>query len=159
MVESIEQVADRTWAATRSAVAVMHGRGEAAQADSLLTDFRAQFAGTPAATEALFWRALIRADPVSALGAARAADADLAAYQSADEAPLRAPAGVVRRLLAQSDSLRQVVTATRTAAALLIPRDSLKPRDEEIVRLRAELEQARAELDRVRRRLAPPRRP
>jgi len=66
---------------------------------------------------------------------------------------------VIRRLLLQNDSLRVAVAAERISAAVLVPRDSLKPRDDEVVRLRAELEQTRAELDRVRRRLAPPRRP
>lgn len=160
VVESPHAVAERAWASTRDSVTAMQQRGEAAPADSLLTEFRAHFAGTPAATAALFWRALLRADPANALNAPRAADADLAAYQAVEDAPpLHVPAGIVRRLLAQNDSLRQVVGATRAAAALLIPRDSLKPRDEEIARLRTELEQARAELDRVRRRLAPPRRP
>jgi hypothetical protein len=160
VVESLQTVAERTWATTRDAVTVMQSRGEAALADSLLTEFRSQFTGTPAATEALFLRAMLRADPASPIHSPRAADADLAAYQAGDETPpLHVPAGVVRRLLVQNDSLRQAVGTTRAAAALLIPRDSLKPRDEEIVRLRAELEQARAELERVRRRLAPPRRP
>jgi hypothetical protein len=160
VVESLQAVADRMWATTRDAVVLMQRRGEAAQADSLLTEFRSQYAGTPAATDALFWRAMLRADPASTISSTRAAQADLAAYQASEEAPpLHVPAGVVRRLLVQNDSLRQVVSTTRAAAALLVPRDSLKPRDEEIARLRSELEQSRAELERVRRRLAPPRRP
>ena len=158
--EPFQAVASRTWSTTREAAVELQRRGEPAQADSLLTDFRARFPGTPAATEALFWRALLRADPAGRAAAPRAAVSDLDAYEAGGELqPHHATAGVIRRLLLQNDSLRVAVAAERISAAVLVPRDSLKPRDDEVVRLRAELEQTRAELDRVRRRLAPPRRP
>lgn len=158
--EPFQAIAARMWTTTRETALEMQRRGETAQADSLLTEFRAQFPGTPSATEALFWRALLRADPGSRSYAPRAAISDLDAYEAGgDRHPYHAQVGVIRRLLAQGDSLRRAIATERMSSSLLIPRDSLKPRDEELARVRAELEQTRAELDRVRRRLAPPRRP
>lgn len=158
--EPFPAIAARTWATTREAAVELRRRGESAQADSLLTEFRTRFPGTPAATEALFQRALLRADPASRANAPRAAVSDLDAYEAGGELqPHHATSGVIRRLLLQNDSLRLAVAAERISAAVLVPRDSLKPRDDEVVKLRAELEQTRAELDRVRRRLAPRRRP
>lgn len=158
--EPLAMVAGREWSTTRETVADLIQRGQHAQADTLLGQFRAQYPGTPAAIEALFRRALLRADPASRARAPQAALLDLDAY--ATGGPLHVhgdEARVIARLLGESDSLRAVIATERTAASVLIPRDSLRPRDEEIARLRAELEQTQAELDRVRRRLAAPRRP
>ena len=160
VAEPFHAIAARTWVTTHETVVELQRRGESAQADSVLTDFRTRFPGTPAATEALFWRALLRADPASRATAPRAAVSDFDAYEAGGEGqPHHATSRVIRRLLLQNDSLRVAVAAERISAAVLVPRDSLKPRDDEVVRLRAELEQTRAELDRVRRRLAPRRRP
>ena len=158
--ESMSRVAAREWATTRTAVRALVGRAEHAQADSMLGDFRARFPGTPSAIDALFWRGMLRADPMNRAQSRRDASADLEAYESGGELHTHADeAALVRRLLVQVDSLRASVVQERTAASVLIPRDSLRPRDEEIVRLRAELDLTRAELERVRRRLAPPPRP
>ncbi len=158
--ETFADVAARRWAAARDTVAELRSRGEDAQADSVLGRFRAEFPGTPAAIDALFQRALLRADPASRARAPQAAMDDLDAYAAGGPLHVHgAEAHVIRRLVADADSVRVAAAAERAAAAVLIPRDSLRPRDEEIARLRAELEQTKAELDRVRRRLAPPTRP
>lgn len=158
--ESLSRTAAREWSTTRASVRALVDRAEHAQADSMLGDFRARFPGTPSAVEALFWRGMVRADPINRAQSRRDASADLEAYESGGALYAHAEeAALVRRLLVQVDSLRASVLLERTAASVLIPRDSLRPRDEEIVRLRAELDQARAELERVRRRLAPPPRP
>ena len=159
-VESLSRTAAREWSTTRAAVREHASRAEHARADSLLGDFRARFPGTPSAVDALFWRGMLRADPANRAQSRRDASADLEAYESGGALHTHAEeAALVRRLLVQVDSLRASAVQERTAASVLIPRDSLKPREEEIVRLRAELDQMRAELERVRRRLAPPRRP
>jgi hypothetical protein len=156
-VESLSDAAAREWATTRVTVRELSERAEHAQADSILGAFRAQYPGTPSAADALFWRGMLRADPSNRSQASREASADLLAYESGGALHQHAAeAALVRRLLLQVDSLRESVVRERAAASVLIPRDSLKPRDEELVRLRAELDQTRAELERVRRRLAPP---
>ena len=158
--ESMSRAAAREWSTTLATVRTLVGRTEHAHADSILGDFRARFPGTPSAVDALFWRGMLRADPMNRAQSRRDASADLEAYESGGVLHTHAEeAALVRRLLVQVDSLRASVVQERTAASVLIPRDSLKPRDEEIVRLRTELDQTRAELERVRRRLAPPPRP
>ena len=156
-VETLSGTAAREWTTTRVTVRELTGRAQHAQADSMLGEFRARFPGTPSAVDALFWRGMLRADPANPAQTSRDASADLQAYESGGALHAHTEeAALVRRLLTQVDSLREAVTRERTAASVLIPRDSLKPRDEELVRLRAELDQTRAELERIRRRLAPP---
>ncbi len=158
--ESMSVTAAREWSTMRATVRTLVDRADHAQADSMLGAFRARFPGTPSAVDALFWRGMLRADPMNRAQSRRDASADLEAYESGGALHAHAKeAALVRRLLVQVDSLRASVVQERTAASVLIPRDSLKPRDEEIVRLRTELDQTRAELERVRRRLAPPPRP
>jgi hypothetical protein len=155
---ALDSVRDSVWAAAL--------RGAHARADSVLERFRAQFAGTPAAAEALYARALLRVDPANATANPRDAVAALDAYAREGELlPRTYELTMIRRLLAQRDSLRGALTTQRGAAALLVPRDSIRAREQaeqalqlELERLRAELERTQAELARVRRRLAPPRR-
>ena len=154
--ETLSGTAAREWTTTRALVIELAGSAQHAQADSMLGHFRARFPGTPSAVDALFWRGMLRADPANPAQTSRDASADLQAYESGGALhPHTEEAALLRRLLTQVDSLREAVTRERTAASVLIPRDSLKPRDEELVRLRAELDQTRAELERIRRRLAP----
>ncbi|MDF1503017.1 hypothetical protein [Roseisolibacter sp. H3M3-2] len=158
--ETLADIAARTWSTTRSDVIDLQRRGDHDRADSLLTQFRARYPGTPSAAEALFRRALLRADPATNARTWRGAVSDFEAYESGGPLhPFLDHSVVYRRLLGQADSLRAAAAAERTAASVLIPRDSLRPRDEEIARLRTELEQTRAALDRVLHRLAPPPRP
>jgi len=158
--ETLADIAARTWRGTRESVMDLQRRGAHEQADSLLGQFRARYPGTPASAEALLRRALLRADPATNARTWRGALSDFEAYESGGPLhPHVDEAVLFRRLLGQADSLRAASAQERAAASVLIPRDSLRPRDEEITRLRTELEQTRAELDRVRRRLAPRPRP
>lgn len=166
VIESLDVRAARALDAVRDTAHAAAARGAHARADSALDAFGAQFFGTPAAAEALYARALLRADPANAGVTPREVAAALEAYEREGGAlPRGYDVVVLRRLLAQRDSLRAVLTTQRGAAALLVPRDSLRARDQaeqalrlELERLRVVLEQTQAELARVRRRLAPPRR-
>jgi hypothetical protein len=127
-----------------------------ADADSLLTRFSEQHTGTASAGESLFWRAILRLDPdnrgASPRDALRAVDAYLAG------GPLQRhyyEARVLRRtvsLLDSLDTIRNVSVSTDSATAA---RD--KARDDELARLKLELEKVTAELDRIKRRLVSPR--
>lgn len=155
--DSLGSAAERLWPTTRDAAEQLARRGAHAQADSVLGAFRARFAGTGPAADALFLRGLLRADPGNAAAPTRDALDDLAAYAAGGPSlPHHAQAEVVRRLVVQRDSLRRAAAYERSALAALVPRDSLAARDAELERLRQELERTRTELERVRRRLARP---
>lgn len=139
-----------------------------ATADSLLGAFRLRFPGTVASAEVLYWRGLLRLDPENPATSTRDGLADLEAYRSGGALNERVlEATVLRRLVLQADSLRAAIAYERSAAATApMPaaaappsawRDTVRVRDEELTRMRTELETTRAELERLRRRLAPPR--
>ena len=160
-VEPLDVRAERELEPVLDSARAAAARGAHARADTALERFCARFAGTPAAAEAVYWRALLRLDPDNAAVATGDAVRALDAYNGIGGAPPRTyETAIFRRLLAQLDSLRATVAAQRREAALQVPRDSLRSREQalqlEIDQLRAELERVTAELARVRRRLAPP---
>jgi hypothetical protein len=136
-------------------------------ADTLLRAFAARFPGTPSAAESVFWRALLRVTGgagATAGESTRDARALLDAYIAGGPLQEHYTESVeLRRILTVMDSLRASADAPRTvlvptAPNALASRDSvIKARDEELARLRTELESTKAELDRIRRRIAPPR--
>ncbi|WP_148306343.1 hypothetical protein [Gemmatirosa kalamazoonensis] len=141
-----------------------------ADADSTLRAFAARFPGTPSAAETVYWRALVRLDPTSDEQPSAEVLRDVRTWLDAYIAggPLQehyVDAVVLRRIATRFDSLRMaadtrpvpVAAAPAIVNGNLVARDSLKVRDDEIQRLRQELDQAKAELERIRRRLAPPR--
>jgi hypothetical protein len=145
------------------------------RADSVLRAFSAKFPGTPPAAETVFYRALFRLDPATEsttepLPRIREARTGLDAYVAGGPTlPRYVEAVLLRRLAGHLDSLHATFEVlsrgvTATPGVLVSPgalavtlRDTVRARDEEIIRLRSELEQSRAELDRIRRRLTPSR--
>ncbi len=136
-----------------------------AHADSVLSAFRDRYAGMPQSAEALYWRALARLDlPAVIPVGVQAALADLDAYRATAAPAHLAEATVLRRALTQLDSARMTAATAVTSAerpqpnvrATLLLRDTLRVREEELQRARADAAAAQAELDRVRRRLAVP---
>lgn len=148
------------WASTLREVRAALAEGRGQRADSMLTAFRAQYGAAAQSAEALYWRALARLDNAEPGVASRAALADLDAYRASTAAEHRVEALTLRRTLAQLDSLRalQVVPDRQQPVThpALVSRDSLRVRDEELLRVRADAAALQAELDRVRRRLAAP---
>ncbi|HZF68831.1 MAG TPA: hypothetical protein VEZ47_12390, partial [Gemmatirosa sp.] len=81
--------------------------GRYARADSALSAFRLRWPGTIAAAEVLYWRGLLRLDPVNPATSTRDGLADLEAYRSGGPRHARSlEAQVLRRLVRQADSLR-----------------------------------------------------
>ena len=137
--------------ATLAAVRVAVDSGRFSAADSMLTEFERSEPGTRDASESAFWRAMLRADPRTPAFTPASARAALQDYLASSEADRRTDAEVLLRLLDLSDSLRTAQATQRTATEL---RD--RTRDEELQKLRDELQRTQAELDRIKRRLGPP---
>jgi hypothetical protein len=167
----------RQWPGTRMAAESLATAGRYATADSLLAVFASNHTGTTQGAESLYWRALLDLDPSNLNASPRDALTALDAFEAApnndahvtESHVLRRVAVLVssiQRLAEQaassSDSASAADSATRasrTAAAS----DRARSRDEEIARLKTELETTRGELDktkeeldRIKKRLATP---
>jgi outer membrane protein assembly factor BamD (BamD/ComL family) len=157
--------ADAAWPPALRAARSAMAAGDFRAAESTLAAFTRRHPESSAAADASYWWALARLDPGNRADRT-AAIAVLDAYRATDPPRRHASeAAVLRNLVAQLDSLRMALAFERSAAAAsanaavagragLVPRDSLRVRDEELARLRGEAAEARAELERVRRRLA-----
>ena len=160
--------ADTAWPAVRDAARTALAARAFARAEAVLDTFAARYPQTRAAAEARYWWALVRLHPGNRAADLAPALAVLDAYRIGDPgAPHAVEAALLRALVAQQDSLRLALSLERAAAAAaagaaqtaragFVPRDSLRARDEELARVRAEAAEAQAELDRVRRRIAAP---
>jgi hypothetical protein len=140
------------WPGTLVAVRAAIDSGRFAAADSILEEFERNEPGTRDALESEFWRLLIRTDPRNPAFSPDTARAALEAYVASPDASRRTEATALLRLLVISDSLRTAQASARAAAE---QRD--RARDEEIERLREELQKTQAELERIKRRIGSPR--
>ena len=139
------------WVGTLAAAQAAVDSGRFATADSILAAFERSEPDSPDASESGFWRTMLRADPRNPAFAPADARAALDAYLATPNPRRRTEATVMLRMLALSDSIRALHTAQRSAAEA---RD--RARDEEIQKLRDDLQRTQAELDRIKRRLGPP---
>jgi len=139
------------WVGTLAAVQTAVDSGRFAAADSMLTAFERAEPDSPDANESAFWRAMLRADPRNPDFAPNDARRSIEAYLATPNGRRRTEASVMLRMLALSDSLRAAQAAQRSAADA---RDRV--RDEEVQKLRDDLQRTQAELDRIKRRLASP---
>ena len=149
------------WPAALATVQELVANGRHAEADSTLAGFSAQHAGTPASTEALYWRALVRLDPSNEGATPRDALAALDAYLAGGTSlPHYQEALVLRRTASLLDGARRVPTLagpdTTPAVVVPVPPERLRATQDTIRALREELARTQAELERFRRRLRPP---
>jgi hypothetical protein len=126
--------------------------GRFSTAESILVNFERVERDSPDVAESAFWRAMLRADPRNPAFSPTDARAALEAYLTTPDAQRRTEANVMLRLLALSDSLRSAQAAQKSATDA---RD--RAREEELQKLRDDLQRTQAELDRIKRRLGPPR--
>jgi hypothetical protein len=136
---------------TLAAVQTAVDSGRFAVADSILAAFERVEPDSPDASESAFWRAMLRADPRNPEFAPADARRGIEAYLATPNPRRRTEASVMLRMLALSDSLRAAQAAQRSAADA---RD--RARDEEMQKLRDDLQRTQAELDRIKRRLGSP---
>ncbi len=126
--------------------------GRWAEAERRLASLARETRGSAIATEVMYWRALYRLDPANpAYNPAMAAQL-LTTYLSAPQLIQHAAdARTLRRIATALDSLGARIPATPDDAA------KAKAQEEEMEKLKTELEKANEELERIRRRLGAPR--
>lgn len=158
----------REWAQALADARVAAESGKHADADRVLATFASRHAGTPQATETLYWRGLYRLDAANRVHTATDALAMLDAYLAAQPAdtllyPFRHEAVILRRVAAATEQLgKALATAQRQRDAAPPPPADPRPvdvaaRDQEIQRLKDELAKTTEELTRIKNRLARPR--
>jgi hypothetical protein len=154
----------RQWPAARIVAESLATAGRYGAADSVLASFNASHVGTAEGAESLFWRALLALDPSNLSASPPQALAALDAYEQApyndahltEARVLRRVAvlvGSIQRLAEQAASQSDSVSAADSAAKSAkeaAGQTRARSKDEEIARLRSELESTRAELDRTK---------
>ena len=157
---SAAEVAASEWPLARAAAHQAAVGGKFTRVDSILRAFSASYPGTESAADALFYRSFYKLDPALETTApaenVREARQGLEAYIAGGAMqPHYAEALTLRRIAAHLDSLHTAADQVRPVLGTQTARDTLKLRDDEILRLKAELEQTKSEMERLRRRLTP----
>lgn len=153
--------APQAWARASAIAASQVGAGSYAAADRVLSDFAAQYSGTPQATFAIVRRALYKADPANQTATARDATLllDSLLTTSLDSAA-RADARATRRITTALERAAALNAGSGNSSASNSDSasrpDESKSRDDEVQRLRNELAKANAELERIKKRVAQP---
>ncbi len=144
------------WGALINTTDSLANVGRHAAADSALLAFEQAHAGTRAASEVKFWRALYKLDPRNAASTRAEGRAMMDSYASSPEASwYRAQANVLRHLAGEIAAAEQPVADSIIVANDASPR-GIAARDLVIRNQRAEIARLNAELDRIKRRLAAP---
>ena len=146
----LQPAAQREWPAAYLAAQTAADHGAYADADKTLADFAAAHPGSPEAAESGYWRAVYKLDPANKDASTRDAIAALDRYlASSPEGTHRGEATTLRRIATQLLSLDRALSEKPdepTAAS----------RDEEVKKLKDELQATKDELERIKRRLAAP---
>ena len=150
-----EAALESAWGATLTDLRAQLENGRYDAADSDLANFAQRYAGTPQASQALFWRAVVALDPANRTATPRDAMVAVDAYLAGGRSqPLYDAALVLRRTATTLETLRRPVVVAAPPAPPADSSDRIKAA-EEIQRLRAELEKTQAELDRIKKRIRP----
>lgn len=145
----LRPAAAREWPAAYLAAQSAADRGAYSDADKTLSDFATTHPGSPEALESGYWRAVYKLDPANKDASTRDAIAGLDRYLAAPGGTHRGEATTLRRIAAQLLSLDRALTQK--------PDDpGAAARDEEVKKLRDELQATKDELERIKRRLAAP---
>lgn len=137
------------WLATQTAVLALAADNKAAAADSSLSQFMRDFARTPEADRARWWRVLMRADPRVGSGDVALAIAEIDSLLADPiSAEVRAEATLMRRTITSIDSLRRAEVRRRTQATQLAGErlDEIKAARDSLTKLQAEVARLRKRL-------------
>ena len=146
----LQPAAERDWPAAYLAAQGAADRGAYADADKALADFAASHVNTPQALESGYWRAVYKLDPANKDASTKDAIAGLDKYLVASpDGAHRGEATTLRRIAVQLQSLDRALSAQK-------PDETAATRDEDVKKLRDELQATKDELERIKRRLAAP---
>ena len=120
-------------------------------ADKTLAEFASAHPDTPQAIESGYWRAVYKLDPANKDANTREAITALDHYLAAPNGTHRGEASTLRRLAGQLLSLDRALSQK--------PDEQPATREEEVKKLRDELQATKDELERIKRRLAAPKTP
>lgn len=146
----LQPEAERNWPATYLSAQGAADRGAYDDADRLLADFAKSHPNTAQAVEAGYWRAVYKLDPANRNANTRDAIAGLDGYLASTNVDHRGEAATLRHLATQLVSLDRALAQKPDEVVVA------KPRDEEVQKLRDELQATKDELERIKRRLAAP---
>jgi len=149
----LQPEAQRSWPATYLSAQGAADRGAYDDADRVLADFAKSHPNTTQAAEAGYWRAVYKLDPANKGASTRDAITGLDAYLASTNVDHRGEATTLRRLAAQLLSLDRALAQKPDESSSAA---TVKSRDEEVQKLRDELQATKDELDRIKRRLAAP---
>ena len=142
--------AERAWPGAYQSARTSAERGDYARADQILADFARTYPDAPQGAESGYWRAVYKLDPANPGANTRDALAGFDAYLARSGNVLhRGEATTLRRLAQQLLALDRALVAKDAPAPEA-------PRDEEVRKLREELQSTKDELERIKRRLAAP---
>ncbi|NUQ19339.1 MAG: hypothetical protein HOQ09_00075 [Gemmatimonadaceae bacterium] len=147
----LQPEAERTWPATYLSAQGAADRGAYDDADRTLAEFARSHPNTAQAAEAGYWRAVYKLDPANKNASTRDAIAGLDGYLASTNVDHRGEASTLRRLATQLVSLDRALAQKPDE-----PPVAAKSRDEEVQKLRDELQATKDELERIKRRLAAP---
>ena len=150
----LQPEAQRSWPATYLSAQGAADRGAYDDADKVLADFAKSHPNTAQAAEAGYWRAVYKLDPANKGASTRDAISALDAYLASPSIDHRGEATTLRRIAAQLLSLDRALAQKPDESSAAAA--TAKSRDEEVQKLRDELQATKDELDRIKRRLAAP---
>jgi hypothetical protein len=146
------------WALAFTTAQQAAAAGDYVRADTTLMAYMRANPGTPEALDAVFWRGMLAIDPSNPQASATMAVAAFDDYLRGGSTLLRRQEAEVMRRLALRLPATAPAHGPRHAAVaggeVAIERGD--PRDEEIRKLKDELQKATEELERIRRRIATP---
>lgn len=141
--------AERDWPAAYLAAQSAADRGAYGEADRTLAEFAASHPGSAQALESGYWRAVYKLDPANKEASTKDAIAGLDRYLATPDGTHRGEATTLRRIAVQLQSLDRALSTPKVDEASAT-------RDEEVKKLRDELQATKEELERIKRRLAAP---
>jgi hypothetical protein len=141
--------AERDWPAAYLAAQGAADRGSYGEADKALAEFASSHPGSVQALESGYWRAVYKLDPANKDASTKDAIAGLDRYLATPDGAHRGEATTLRRIAVQLQSLDRALSAPK-------PDEAAATRDEEVKKLRDELQATKDELERIKRRLTAP---